>query len=148
VTAPPSGAAAALGAGLAAAVALALLGAVLARRRRRRGTVYACVADHMQRLEWLEGIFGTVRCANCGAVYGRDDVSVVGNRDEYWFVRCSCHSCGTQGIGVVIVKEVTAEVAVPAGAPPFQVDDVIAAHEALRDYAGDVHGLFEGAPGT
>jgi len=101
----------------------------------------------MQGLGWLEGIFGTVRCANCGAVYGREDVSVVGNRDEYWFVRCTCHSCGTQGIGVVIVKEVlsTGEL-VPAGRP-LQVDDVLSAHEMLRDYAGDVHGLFEGIPG-
>ncbi len=101
----------------------------------------------MQGLGWLEGIFGTVRCANCGAVYGREDVNVVGNRDEYWFVRCTCNSCGTQGIGVVIVKEVlaTGEL-VPAGRP-LQVDDVLSAHEVLRDYAGDVHGLFEGIPG-
>ena len=101
----------------------------------------------MQELGWLEGIFGTVRCANCGAVYGREDVNVVGNRDEYWFVRCTCNSCGTQGIGVVIVKEVlaTGEL-VPAGRP-LQVDDVLSAHEVLRDYAGDVHGLFEGIPG-
>ena len=101
----------------------------------------------MQGLGWLEGIFGTVRCSNCGAVYGREDVNVVGNRDEYWFVRCTCNSCGTQGIGVVIVKEVlaTGEL-VPAGRP-LQVDDVLSAHEVLRDYAGDVHGLFEGIPG-
>ena len=103
-----------------------------------------------QGLGWLEGIFGTVRCANCGAVYGRDDVSVVGNRDDYWFVRCSCDSCGTQGIGVVIVKETTRS---PGGASdrvltgevaPLQVDDVLAAHEVLREYSGDIHGLFEG----
>lgn len=100
-------------------------------------------------LGWLEGIFGTVRCANCGAVYGREDVSVVGNRDEYWFVRCSCHACGTQGIGVVIVKEIASQAgdAEPAGARPFQVDDVLAAHDLLRSYSGDVHGLFEGIPG-
>jgi len=30
--------------------------------------------------EWLDGVFGTVRCANCGAVYGRDSIAVVGNR--------------------------------------------------------------------
>lgn len=101
----------------------------------------------MQGLGWLEGIFGTVRCANCGAVYGREDISVVGNRDEYWFVRCTCNSCATQGIGVVIVKEVlaTGEL-VPAGRP-LQLDDVLSAHEVLRDYAGDAHGLFEGIPG-
>ena len=97
----------------------------------------------MRHLGWLEGIFGTISCANCGAVYAREDVSVVGNRDQYWFVRCSCHSCGTQGIGVVIVKEVASpEVDEPA---PLQEDDVLAAHEALRDYAGDALGLFEAA---
>lgn len=101
----------------------------------------------MRGLGWLEGIFGTVRCASCGAVYGREDVSVVGNRDEYWFVRCSCHGCGTQGIGVVIVKEVlTAGDPVP-DSRPLQVDDVLSAHELLGGYAGDVHGLFEGIPG-
>lgn len=106
-----------------------------------------------QGLGWLEGIFGTVRCANCGAVYGREDVSVVGNRDEYWFVRCSCHACGTQGIGVVIVKEVSATIALAeaeadvADARPLQVDDVLVAHEVLRGYVGDIHGLFEGIPG-
>ena len=106
-----------------------------------------------QGLGWLEGIFGTVRCANCGAVYGREDVSVVGNRDDYWFVRCSCHACGTQGIGVVIVKETTQSPGVPADpvltgdASPFQVDDVLVAHEVLREYSGDIHGLFEGIRG-
>lgn len=108
--------------------------------------------------EWLDGVFGTVQCGNCGATYGRDSIAVVGNRDEYWFVRCSCQSCGTQGLGVVIVKSV-------AGGPPsertgapvhagaeaaalrLRVDDVLEAHEFLRDYVGDAHGLFERVPG-
>ena len=64
--------------------------------------------------EWLDGVFGTVRCANCGAVYGRDSVAVVGNREDHWFVRCACQACGTQGLGVVIVKRV-------ADAPPLVV---------------------------
>lgn len=104
--------------------------------------------------EWLDGVFGTVRCANCGAVYGRDSIAVVGSRDEYWFVRCTCESCGTQGLGVVIVKRVSE--APPASAQPLalgvgdeliRVDDVLEAHELLRDYVGDVHGLFERVSG-
>lgn len=100
----------------------------------------------MQDLDWLSGVFGTVRCAGCGAVYGRGAIMVVGNRDEYWFVRCSCDSCGAQGLGVVIVKE-TAAVAASAAAtvhatPALRVDDVLEAHEILRGYDGDVHGLF------
>jgi len=104
--------------------------------------------------EWLDGVFGTVRCANCGTVYGRESIAVVGNRDEYWFVRCTCESCGTQGLGVVIVKRVGDA---PALAEPPQaaaedearirVDDVLEAHDLLRDYVGDVHGLFEKVSG-
>jgi hypothetical protein len=98
-------------------------------------------------LGWLDGIFGSVRCANCGAAYDRTDVNVVGNRDEYWFLRCVCHTCGTQGVGVVIVREVEVKTSEERSAPgeiPLAVDDVLSAHELLRDYAGDVHGLFAG----
>lgn len=101
----------------------------------------------MQDLDWLSGVFGTVRCAGCGAVYGRGAIAIVGNRDEYWFVRCSCDSCGAQGLGVVIVKELAAVAANTSGtahvrAAALRVDDVLEAHELLRDYDGDVHGLF------
>ncbi|HEY8731056.1 MAG TPA: hypothetical protein VIN69_03645 [Candidatus Limnocylindria bacterium] len=105
--------------------------------------------------EWLDGVFGTVRCANCGAVYGQASIAVVGNRDDYWFVRCTCETCGTQGLGVVIVKRVVG--GPPATMPPhpvlaegetrIRVDDVLEAHELLRDHIGDIHGLFEKVPG-
>jgi hypothetical protein len=101
----------------------------------------------MNGLGWLDGIFGSVRCANCGAAYDKTDVNVVGNRDEYWFLRCVCHTCGTQGVGVVIVREVEVkpeETAIELGEPLFSTDDVLSAHEFLREYEGDVHGLFVG----
>ena len=105
--------------------------------------------------DWLDGVFGTVRCANCGTVYGRDSIAVVGNREEYWFVRCSCETCGTQGLGVVIVKHAVlgpspaslTEVVFAGNDDRFHVDDVLEAHELLREYAGDVHGLFEKVSG-
>ena len=103
--------------------------------------------------EWLDGVFGTVRCANCGAVYGRGSIAVVGNRDPYWFIRCTCETCGTQGLGVVIVKHVADRPpdAVPAHGSSseelIRVDDVLEVHELLRDYVGDMHGLFEKVSG-
>src|SRR3981081_2808962 len=101
--------------------------------------------------EWLDGVFGTVRCANCGAVYGRDSIAVVGNRDDYWFVRCTCETCGTQGLGVVIVKgtadappeSARAQLPLAVGEELIRVDDVLEAHDLLRDYMGDISGLFE-----
>jgi len=105
--------------------------------------------------DWLDGVFGTVRCANCGAVYGRESIAVVGNRDEYWFVRCTCESCGAQGLGVVIVKRMADGPPATAlgslgpadGEAVLHIDDVLEAHELLREYVGDVHGLFEKVSG-
>ena len=104
--------------------------------------------------DWLDGVFGTVRCADCGALYGRDSIAVVGNRDEYWFVRCTCEACGTQGLGVVIVKRVadappvrSAPAMITDGDRRILLDDVLEAHDLLRDYAGDMHGLFEKVSG-
>ena len=105
--------------------------------------------------EWLDGLFGAVRCANCGAPYGRDSIALVGNREDYFFVRCVCDPCGTQGLGVVIVKRVSegppaaVGAAALAGDPEdrMRVDDVLEAHELLREYAGDARGLFEKVPG-
>lgn len=99
---------------------------------------------------WLEGVFGTIRCGNCGAVYGRASISAVGNRDEYWFVRCTCESCSTQGLGVMIVKQV-GRIPQPgelvAREDVIRMDDVLEAHELMRNYAGDVQGLFEKVSG-
>lgn len=89
---------------------------------------------------WLLGIFGSVLCATCGTPYAREDVTVVGNRDDYWYLRCHCGKCGVQGVGVVIVK--TVEPPKPDERPALSADDVLAAHELLRRYHGDLVGLF------
>ena len=56
---------------------------------------------------------------------------------------------------MVIVKRVAEEPAAIAsgtsaiddGEESIHVDDVLEAHELLRDYVGDVHGLFEKVSG-
>jgi len=99
----------------------------------------------MTSLSWLDGVFGMVRCAKCGGTYGRDDLTVVGTREEYWFVRCACRTCGTCRIGVVIVKDASVSAAA-ASTPAVGIDDVLQAHDLLAAYRGDVQGLFEGGP--
>lgn len=93
---------------------------------------------------WLEGLVGNVRCAACGRLYRREDLRPVGQRDAHWSVWCTCGSCGSRGIAVVIVQ--AASVPQPSAARPdrpvITADDVLSAHEVLRDYAGNVDGLF------
>jgi hypothetical protein len=98
---------------------------------------------------WLEGLVGNVRCAACGRLYTRGDLRPVGQRDQHWFVRCTCGACGSQGIAVVMVQAVS----VPsrratAERPPITGDDVLSAHDLLRDYRGNVDGLFGAGSST
>lgn len=139
--------------------------------------------------KWLPGIIGTVRCAQCGTSFTRQDISIVGSRDDHYSLRCVCHNCGTQGVGVVFAKEVgtpttqahtvfrcdgcgklsragpkgtPVDASCPCYHPPawirgewrrlptpatnsdpaLSIDDVLTAHEELKDYKGEVHGLF------
>ncbi len=96
---------------------------------------------------WLDGLVGNVRCAACGRLYARGDLRPVGQRDEHWFIRCTCGACGSQGIAVVMVQ---AAVEAPPPRPErsvLTVDDVLSAHDLLRDYTGNVDGLFSaGSP--
>jgi hypothetical protein len=106
--------------------------------------------------EWLDDVFGTVRCASCGSAYGRNSIAVVGNRNDYWFVRCTCETCGTQGLGVIIVKgtadappeSARAQLSLAVAEELIGVDDVLEAHDLLRDHIGDVNGLFEKVSGA
>ncbi len=90
---------------------------------------------------WLDGLVGSVRCVSCGRLYRREDMRIVGERDDHWFVRCTCGSCSSQGIAVVIVQTLSAP-AVASRPEAITVDDVLSAHDALRDYTGSVDGLF------
>lgn len=93
---------------------------------------------------WLEEMVGVVRCAACGVPYAREDLRVVGRRDEHWFLRCTCGACHRQGIAVVSVHELHAPRVQTFGPsrPPLTEDDVLNAHEILRDHAGNMDALL------
>jgi hypothetical protein len=99
----------------------------------------------MQDLHWLIEQFAEARCVSCGARYDKGSVKVLGNKDEYWFVQVICPSCGTQGLGVAIVRTVEPGAAAGADTPSISADEVLDAHDLLKRYSGDVEGLFVGA---
>ncbi len=86
---------------------------------------------------------GDVRCASCGGRLTRAAVRGVGYESDCWLVYVTCLACGNQCVGMAITA--------PGGSAPsatgpqenaLESDDVLDAHEFLRRYAGDVHGLF------
>lgn len=94
-----------------------------------------------QRLGWLGAMVGVIRCSACTAPYRREDLTVVGEREGYVFVRCACASCRREGVAVVLTDFAPA----PRPAPPrrpITPDEVLSAHEILERYEGDAVGLF------
>lgn len=77
---------------------------------------------------WFEDISAATRCASCSTACRREDLTVVGNRDQYWYLRYLCHACGTQGVGIVIVHDIEPQ----APRSSLTADDVLNAADALR----------------
>jgi len=111
---------------------------------------------------WLTSELASFGCAACGQAYGQDHVRLIAQREELFFVDLSCEHCGSQAVAIVTIQvegesawleggelvraDEDGPDAVAAGAP-VDADDVLDAHQLLRDFEGDVHQLiarFEG----
>jgi len=94
-------------------------------------------------------------CSVCGTNHARSEIKVLGKLDPAWIVRVTCSSCRTAFKLLVVVEEQKAAVTpvkeeTPRASrrPPKQAvtfDDVLDAHERLRDFDGDVSALFKRA---
>lgn len=74
-------------------------------------------------------------CPNCHRRYQSGQVAILGYHGDDYLIRCSC-VCG-----LIATFLVTATSDDPKG-PPITIDDVLAAHEFLKCYAGNVYGLI------
>jgi len=112
---------------------------------------------------WLTSELASFVCAACGQAYGKGRIQLIAQRDELYFVDLSCEHCGSQAVAIVTIEvdgdratleggelvraPETDPDAAPDG-PPISPDDVIDAHEVLKDFEGDIHQLiarFHGA---
>lgn len=108
--------------------------------------------------EQIKQLMATVSCAVCGANYQPGSVSVLGHRDELWFLRVSCAVCATSGLVAAMVKGAEAaqvesrleagrsEPALPldlARAPgPITRTDIVGMRRFLAHFDGDFKALF------
>lgn len=89
-------------------------------------------------------------CSVCGTNHARSDIRVLDKLDSAWIVRVTCSSCDTVFKLLVVMQEQQAAVTPvkeerprERRKPPVTMDDVIDAHEALRDHRGDAAALFK-----
>lgn len=74
-----------------------------------------------------------VKCPVCGHSYQSSQVAILGMQGEDYLIRCIC-TCGAIATFLFSQEKATD--------PPVTVDDVLIAHEFLKEYNGNADGLF------
>jgi len=101
---------------------------------------------------FIKRLMASIKCAVCGQPYNPDDVSIIGQEEEFWLLRVYCSACHTKCLVAVATTEDTAleratnlaevrldrlrSVGVPTAA------DVLSMHDFLQDFDGDFSRLF------
>ncbi len=114
--------------------------------------------DHHESL--IRHLMETVRCSVCSASYAYENITVLGHRDELWFLTVTCPDCRTQGLIAALVRgdegvpeappaeslgaATTASSEAAAGGAPITEDDVADMREFLRSFRGDLAAAVSG----
>lgn len=85
------------------------------------------------------GTLGGLRCQRCGSTLDRTKIRLVGRRGDDRYLRYWCDACGATGVSVAVIHQVSPET---RRRPPITEEDVLDAHDLLRDFTGDVYALF------
>lgn len=96
------------------------------------------------------------KCSVCNHDYDAGNVSVLGHKDDLWFLTLMCTGCHSQGLVAAVVHREAAIAGIAdllrqkldVGTPPKQIgqDDVQEIHQFLSEFNGDFKGLFGHAP--
>ena len=116
----------------------------------------------MDGAEWLRTQLTSCGCATCGRGYRAPDIRVLAERDGLFFIDLGCSSCGSKAVAIVTIEldgdgiqadlgdlellpRRTVEAPPDPLAEPVDADDVLAVHEFLRDFEGDLSDLVSRA---
>jgi hypothetical protein len=111
-------------------------------------------------MESRDGLFrhlDGVGCTVCGKPIDGGRIRLLAQREEHAFVELECVACGTTTIGIVTIDDEDPDAAHLDTAPfgefgpadearlragtAFDTDDVLAMHDFLAGYRGDLRGL-------
>ena len=111
--------------------------------------------ERAMRQAFIRHLVAKLQCSSCSSKYAPNDIYVLGHRDDVWVSAVFCSRCGTQGLVFATVlggqfelksaalSDLTEqEQALYARLPGLSADDVLDVHAFLRDFHGDVTGLW------
>ena len=106
----------------------------------------------MSKGSFLKRLLSVIKCSNCDYSYQTEDVSVLGQQGDLWFVSVACPSCGIQGLVAAVVegsspRELVTDFSEDEYAKFVQseaigINDVLDMHNFLKDFDGDISKLL------
>lgn len=100
----------------------------------------------------IKRLIASIKCGSCGQNYLEDHIEVIEHRDELWFLKVFCSSCHVRCLVAAIIREdarpevvtdlTEAELEKFRQAASIRDDDLLDMHNFLKDFKGDIPGLF------
>jgi len=101
----------------------------------------------------IKRLIASIKCGVCGQRYAMDSVSILGHRQDLWYLRARCSDCHTQSLVAVVIKEdgstepvtdlTKAELDKFRDTDALNVDDVLDMHIFLKGFDGEFSHLFD-----
>ena len=100
--------------------------------------------------KFIKKLLSNMKCGVCGRRYEPGNISVLGHRQDLWFISVFCSSCESQGLVAAVVKEgklpevITdlTEEEQSQFSTAVSSDDLIDMHAFLKEFDGDFSTLF------
>ncbi|MER3417846.1 MAG: hypothetical protein C4343_01745 [Chloroflexota bacterium] len=106
----------------------------------------------MESFDRLRALLAATDCVVCGRPIDPARIRILAERDDATFVEFACLGCGVVALAMVTIagepvsrrygEFTAADEARFADRPPISSDDVLAAHELLAEWRGDLLGLI------
>ncbi|MFC1926719.1 hypothetical protein ACFLWV_03090 [Chloroflexota bacterium] len=101
---------------------------------------------------FLRQVFSELKCSVCGQRYDVQNIDVLGQEEELWFISVVCSHCQTRGLVAAVVQEAEedelvtdlteAEDAKFAQVEAVGIDDVLDMCNLLKSFDGSLLDLF------
>ena len=100
----------------------------------------------------IKRLLASMKCGACGQHYDVDNIDVLGQQEDLWFLKVLCSACHTQYFIVAIVKEdkvtevitdlTEAELEKFSSMGGVVPDDILDMYNFLENFDGDFSRLF------
>lgn len=100
----------------------------------------------------IKRLITSIKCGVCGRHYGPGSISLLGQRDDLWFISAECKSCRARALMAVVLKEdrlpavvtdlTAAEQRLFRNMAAPTADELLDMHGFLKDFKGDFTSLF------